>query len=349
MKLFKQLCVFLPIFLLAVSCNSNKEQVIIHEPEMQSPLEQKLAGVDTFPDLVSAYLKTSKNGGDLQRKLNTDGAHNLDINGDGFTDTLRVKEHRTQSTFKTTRVFVIQSRTSLEPVVWQDVLTVDLSNNSGSYHLQISGNPLFYGNNYYLTPSYSRSYSTMAFVAWCYMPRPVFYLNAPMYRSSYHVVPRARFVERTRTIRTVKTVRSQTTSVNRGNYKTTNSPKVSNRVTKQKQEYQAKKQRFDKRQKGFTKQSSGKKVGKGLAGKDYDKNKVKSTTNSGSKNPNTPTRAGPNTNKRQKKFEKQDSNKKVGKGLAKPSTKPKQRVSKPKPRPKPKPRKTRSRSSRRRG
>lgn len=336
MKLTKLLTLLIIAFA-AISCG-REERVIVHEPKpMSAPEPPRISGVDTFPELVAAYLKTSKSGDELQKKLNTEGAHNLDINEDGFTDTLRVVEHQSEGMFKTERSFVIQSCVSYEPATWQDVLTIDLSQSSNN--MQITGNPLFYGNNYYFVPSYSVPYSTLAFVAWCYSPRPVFVTNFDVYsyRSRYRVVPRSQFRTRTATVRTVRYTKPTTRVVNNTTYKPSNVSSVQSKVTKRNQDYQSKKKRFEQRQKSFKKQDPSKKVGTGLAGKDYKSTSGKDKAVKPSTNPNAPKRAGPND--RQKQFKKQDPNKKVGKGLA-----PK---SKPRVKPKPKKKSWSSKSSRR--
>jgi hypothetical protein len=323
--------------LFVIACGDKPERVIVHQPiqPVQTtvsvtlpPEEPVVTGVDSLPALVSAYLPLVANGQELQYKLNTHGAHNLDINGDGYTDVVRVKEIIQTGVFSNSRLFVIQSRISLLPVVWQDVLTIDMSNTSGRYGIQITGNPLFYGPNFYIIPSYSMPYHRMRFVTWSYMPsRPAFSLAVRRQtRSTYRVVPRDRFMQQTRTVRTVTTTRKTTSSVKRSEYKPTNAESVTQRVTKQRNDYQAKKSTHEKdlnqRQKGFTRQDPNKKVGTGLAESDYKRNEQKALPPKSTSNPNTPTRAGPDTTQRQKSFERQDPNKKVGGGKATPSNTP---------------------------
>ena len=93
-----------------------------------------------------AYLfGESKNLEDFEVKLNDPEFQisNLDLNGDGYVDYLRVVE------IKVKKVYVITIQAVLGAEIFQDVATIDVEfKNKKTAYVQIVGNEYVYGRNY---------------------------------------------------------------------------------------------------------------------------------------------------------------------------------------------------------
>jgi len=100
---------------------------------------------------VAAVFGEAKDLEDFERKLNDPDLQicNLDLNGDGFVDYLRVIE----SSQDGIRLVVIQA--VLGNDVFQDVATIDVErDNTGSTRVQVVGDVYMYGPNYVIEPYY---------------------------------------------------------------------------------------------------------------------------------------------------------------------------------------------------
>ncbi len=103
---------------------------------------------------VASVFGESRNLEDFERRLNDYDTQisNLDLNGDGEIDYLRVIETRENS------VHLVVIQAILDRNVFQDVATivVERDNNRQSY-VQIVGDPYLYGYNYIVEPVYYRT------------------------------------------------------------------------------------------------------------------------------------------------------------------------------------------------
>lgn len=149
---------------------------------------------------VASVFGESNDLEDFERRLNDPSLQlsNLDLNGDGYVDYLRVIEVAEGNN----RIIVIQS--VLGQDLFQDVATIEIerqrqrsSNNNTNIHVQIVGNPYLYGPNYIYEPFF---YRTPVFFDYFWMStyRPYFspwywgyyptYFNywAPMSPYHYH-------------------------------------------------------------------------------------------------------------------------------------------------------------------
>lgn len=100
---------------------------------------------------VAAVFGEAKDLDDFERKLNDPELQicNLDLNGDGFVDYLRVIE----SSQDGIRLVVIQA--VLGKDVFQDVATIDVErDNTGATRVQVVGDVYMYGPNYVIEPYY---------------------------------------------------------------------------------------------------------------------------------------------------------------------------------------------------
>ncbi len=101
--------------------------------------------------VVASIFGDSKNLQDFERLLNDPKLQisNLDLNNDGRVDYLRVIE----SVEKRTHIVIIQSVLGRD--LYQDVATIEVEKKwNNNIHIQVVGNPYFYGQNYIYEPVY---------------------------------------------------------------------------------------------------------------------------------------------------------------------------------------------------
>ena len=125
---------------------------------------------------VSELFKESDNLEEFEEMLNDYeiGINNLDLNGDGQVDFIRVIEEVSDYT----HLIILQ--VPLGHDEFQDVATIEIEQvGDQEYNMQIRGNEMIYGNDYYYVPTYVHYYDWPIMV-WLYRPyyRP--------YRSVYY-------------------------------------------------------------------------------------------------------------------------------------------------------------------
>lgn len=130
-----------------------------------------------------AYLfSESKNLEDFEVKLNDPEFQisNLDLNGDGYVDYLRVVE------VKVKKVYVVTIQAVLGLRIFQDVATIDVEfKNKKTAYVQVVGNEYVYGRNYIIEPVYVYrpviydyfwySGHTVWISPWCWNYYPTYY------------------------------------------------------------------------------------------------------------------------------------------------------------------------------
>lgn len=100
-------------------------------------------------DAVASIFGESENLEDFERRLNDPDIRisNLDLNGDGYIDYLRVLENSSDRN----SLIVIQA--VLDEDVFQDVATIEIERvPNGNHRIQIVGNDYIYGSNYIIEP-----------------------------------------------------------------------------------------------------------------------------------------------------------------------------------------------------
>jgi hypothetical protein len=134
---------------------------------------QRKVTVEAVNDDISYYLDLkavayifgeSDNLEDFEYKLNDpeNNLSNLDLNGDGYIDYLRVIE----TNEKNVHLVVIQA--VLDRDVYQDVATIAVGKTSyNKLQIQVIGDPYIYGYNYIIEPYY---YRTPVIVRWFWSP-----------------------------------------------------------------------------------------------------------------------------------------------------------------------------------
>jgi len=134
---------------------------------------------------VSYIFGKSANLEDFEQKLNQNDNNisNLDLNGDGYIDYLRVIE------VSENKVHLVVIQAILDNDVYQDVATIAVGRNSfNRLNIQVIGDPYLYGNNYIIEPYY---YHTPSIVSWFWSPyytrwhSPYYWGHYPRYYS-YH-------------------------------------------------------------------------------------------------------------------------------------------------------------------
>lgn len=100
-------------------------------------------------EAVATLFGDSRNLQDFEERLNNprNQISNLDLNGDGYVDYIRVVQNYENG------VYLITLQDVLGHQQYQDLATIDVTRNSyGNVRIEIIGNPYFYGSNYVIEP-----------------------------------------------------------------------------------------------------------------------------------------------------------------------------------------------------
>jgi len=127
---------------------------------------------------VASVFGDSRNLEDFERRLNNDDDQisNLDLNGDGEIDYLRVIETYENNL----HLIVIQA--ILDRDVYQDVATIVVDkDNYNNASVQVIGDPYLYGYNYIIEPQYIR---LPRIISWFWTPRYTTWISP--YRWGYY-------------------------------------------------------------------------------------------------------------------------------------------------------------------
>jgi len=126
---------------------------------------------------VSELFKDASNLEEFEKALNDpdNGVNNLDLNEDGQVDFIRIVEEMSGDT----HLIILQ--VPLGEDEFQDVATIEIEKSGDSYNMQVHGNEVIYGVDYYVVPTYVHIYS-WPIIPWIYRPyyrpyRSVFYFG----------------------------------------------------------------------------------------------------------------------------------------------------------------------------
>jgi len=208
-KYFSIVCMLL-LALVMFSCESSSQN-----QNSQITVNQAEASIGSNLDLktLGEVVKTSSNPQEIEQKLNAaDGINNLDLDGDGKTDYLKVTEYGKGVEHGYSVCAVLADG---EPEVANVVV------NTQSQQMSLNGNSNYYGNN----NTYQTGISPGEMMLWMYLMRPNYsYYHSPYYYGHYGygfvyrpIVPyhsySSRTIVRTSTTRTYTrpTTRSTTT------------------------------------------------------------------------------------------------------------------------------------------
>ena len=183
---------------------------------------------------VSELFTETKNLEEFEKALNNpdEGLNNLDLDGNGEVDYIRIVEEIAGDA----HLIILQA--AIGKNEFQDVATIEVEKNGDSYNMQVHGNTIIYGENYYYHPVHIRVWPIFT---WIYRPvyRPYhsrFYFGFyPRWWRPFHPIHRS--VYRNRVVRytkrntfVVKPV-SHVHVINRVKYKPRTSKRVTKRVT----------------------------------------------------------------------------------------------------------------------
>jgi hypothetical protein len=102
-------------------------------------------------EAVATLFGDSRNLQDFEARLNDprNQISNLDLNGDGYVDYIRVVQNYENG------IYLITLQDVLGDNQYQDLATIDVTRNvQGNIRVEIIGNPYFYGSNYVIEPLY---------------------------------------------------------------------------------------------------------------------------------------------------------------------------------------------------
>jgi hypothetical protein len=126
---------------------------------------------------VAELFKDAENLEEFERALNDPeiGINNLDLDGDGYIDYIRVVEHVADET----HVIILQ--VALGQDEFQDIATIEVERTGNeNYNMQVRGNEIIYGYDYYISPMYVHVHHIHGW-------RIMAWLFRPMYRPYYSV------------------------------------------------------------------------------------------------------------------------------------------------------------------
>ena len=162
-----------------------------------APTSEIADGLDL--EAVGELFREAENLEAFEKVLNDPevGINNLDLNGDGYVDYIRVVE----DVVDYTHLIILQ--VPLGENEFQDVATIEVERtDDDECNMQIRGNEVIYGPDYYVAPARVHIH-TWPIIIWIYRPvyrpyRSVYYFgNYPHWWRTYHPVPHKVYYTRT--------------------------------------------------------------------------------------------------------------------------------------------------------
>lgn len=217
--------------ILAISLLTFAQFSLAEDVTVLSQSSEAADGLDLMA--VSELFKETPNLEEFEKTLNDPniGVNNLDLDNNGEVDFIRVLEEVVDDT----HIIILQA--ALGEDEFQDVATIEVEKSGNDYNMQVRGNVVVYGPDYYIAPSVVRIV-TWPIIGWIYRPvyrpyRSVFYFG--FYPRWWHPFRPVHInVYKTRTVRFTKrntfvvTRTSRVRTVNKVVYK----PRTSTRVTR---------------------------------------------------------------------------------------------------------------------
>ena len=168
----KKIALFLALLLVSlnfVGCTpSNGQQIIVNQsqPNIGDNLDLRALG---------ELIKSSKNPQEIEKKLNADNSiNNLDLDGDGNRDYLKVTEYGKGTEHGYSICAVLKDGS---PEVAN--VTINTTNNQ----MNLNGNPNYYGS---VNNTYQSTFSTTDFLLLAWMMQPHYsYYSSPYYYGHY--------------------------------------------------------------------------------------------------------------------------------------------------------------------
>jgi hypothetical protein len=197
--------------------------VVASTPELSQGLDLKA---------LCELFKQSENLEDFEKALNDPkvGINNLDLDGDGEVDYIRVVEEVADNT----HVIILQVPTGENE--FQDVATIEVEKTGeDAYNMQVHGDDVIYGPNYYIVPPPIQVHS-WPLITWIYRPAYQPYVSGfhfgfyPQWWVRYHPIKvnmyHRRAIRFTKGTRFTITRVSRVTTVHKVNYKPHSSVRI---------------------------------------------------------------------------------------------------------------------------
>ncbi len=156
-RFFKLIPLFLLLFGFSLGYAQKKVTIVASTSEAADDLDLKA---------VSELFKDSKNLEDFEKALNDPelGVNNLDLDENGEVDFIRVVEEVADN------IHVIILQVPLGENEFQDVATIEIEKTgSEEYNMQIHGNEVIYGPDYYVVPAHVYVHRWVV-IHWIYRP-----------------------------------------------------------------------------------------------------------------------------------------------------------------------------------
>ncbi len=142
-----------------------------------TPNSDAAAGLDLYA--VAELFKDLENLEKFEQNLNDPekGINNIDLNGNGEVDFIRVTEKVTDEA----HLIILQVLLGNDD--FQDVATIAVEQENGkNYNLQLQGDPVIYGENYYVVPA-NNDFGAWNVVRWLFTPNYHPYYSPYGYRT----------------------------------------------------------------------------------------------------------------------------------------------------------------------
>ncbi len=179
----KRFC-FISVTMLAVMSNSlSQENVTVNPADSVIASQLDLSAVGNL-------FRQSHTLEGFEKALNdsTQGINNLDLDGDGRVDFIRVVEEVAPG------IHLVILQVPIDSIEYQDVATIEIERTTdNNYEMQVHGSDVLYGENYYVTPSQT-DINAWPIVTWIYAPAyvpyrsPYYFRFYPSWWHAYHPV-----------------------------------------------------------------------------------------------------------------------------------------------------------------
>jgi hypothetical protein len=200
----KKLLLVLGLGLTFMSCDNHNSNVVVRQPRVVVNPTTSMVGDNLDLQALGELVRSSGNAQDIENQLNSSSSiNNLDLDGDGQVDYVRVTEIGDGMT----RGFSFQVELPNGQV--EEVATINIEQGGDMANMTIQGNPSYYGDHgYYHSSHHVSDMLLMAYLFSNHRPyfSPYHYGSYPRGYHSYRSVPstsyRTRVTTRTTTTRT---------------------------------------------------------------------------------------------------------------------------------------------------
>jgi hypothetical protein len=206
----RKLVLVLGLAMTFMSCDNHNSNVVVRQPRVVVNPTTSLVGDNLDLQALGELVRTSGNAQDIENQLNSSSSiNNLDLDGDGQVDYIRV----TEIGEGTTRGFSFQVELSNGQV--EEVATINIEQGGDMANMTIQGNPSYYGSHgYYHSSHHASDMLLMAYLFSSHRPyfSPYHYGSYPRGYHSYRSVPSTSYRTRVTTTRTTRTSRPSSVS-----------------------------------------------------------------------------------------------------------------------------------------